>query len=94
MADPIRHVSLCLPLRVVHTVAGFQIKDRLDRTIHFYAEDDGFRRSALPHYWLTPDAKALAVWIARKLTDAIESGELVAVDRVELQEGRKLDGAA
>lgn len=87
MAETIRHVSLRLPLRVVHTCASFQIKDRLDRTIHLYVEDDGFRRSALPHYWLTPDAQALAVWIARKLTDAIESGELVAVDRVELQGG-------
>lgn len=87
MAEPIRYVSLRLPLRVVHTVAGFQIVDRLDRTIHLYTEDDEFRRSALPHYWYTADARALAVWLARKLTDAIESGELVAVDRVELQDG-------
>lgn len=93
MADTIRHVSLRLPLRIVHNGASVRLADANGRMMVLYLDDDDLRRSVAPWHWRTADGRALAVWIARKLTDAIESGELVAVDRVDLQEDRKLDGA-
>lgn len=85
MADPIRHVSLRLPLRIADNGASVRLVDADGRTMVLYVDDDDLRRSVAPWHWRTADGRALAVWIARKLTDAIESGELVAVDRVEMQ---------
>lgn len=84
MPDPVTMVALDLPLQVVRTRASVEIRDAGGRRINLYVEDDQFRRFAVPTYWRSPEARALACWIARKLTDAIESGELVAVNRLEL----------
>jgi hypothetical protein len=72
------------PLRVVHTPAGYQVKDAAGRTINLYTEDDEFRRSAVPQYWRGDDARALACWLARALTDAIERGEVTTVNSLVL----------
>jgi hypothetical protein len=84
MPGPAKLLPITPPLRVVQTVAGYQIKDAGDRTIHLYTEDDPFRRGAVPHYWRDHDARAVACWLARALTDAIERGEVVAVNTAVL----------
>jgi hypothetical protein len=72
------------PLRVLRTPAGYQIRDAAGRSINLYSEDDAFRRSALPPYWRGEDARALACWLARALTDAVERGEVTTVNSLML----------